>query len=172
MRVTITASALLAVNALAFDFFSHTDLDWLLFNNWAATYGKNYRDLADYKDRVATFMQTVEDISLVNNTPGETVHLDHNRFSDWAPSEFHAMIGSNPEDMAINQEPTILDASKNSDSIDWIEKGAVNEVQDQQACSSPYAFSAIAAIEGRHFVQSGELLKFSEQQCIDCDRYS
>jgi C1A family cysteine protease len=46
--------------------------------------------------------------------------------------------------------------------VNWIEKGAVNPVQDQGQCGSCWAFSAIASLEGQHFVQSGKLLKLSE----------
>jgi len=42
-------------------------------------------------------------------------------------------------------------------------------VQDQGNCGSCWAFSAVAQMEGQHFVQTGELLKLSEQQCVDCD---
>ena len=56
------------------------------------------------------------------------------------------------------------------ESIDWREKGAVTPVQNMgvTTCNSAWAFSAIGAIEGSHFVASGELLKLSEQQCVDC----
>lgn len=45
-------------------------------------------------------------------------------------------------------------------------------MQDQGQCGSCWAFSAIAQMEGQHYVTSGELLKLSEQQCVDCDEDS
>jgi len=50
-----------------------------------------------------------------------------------------------------NREHTLLDASDLPESINWVELGGVNSVQDQGSCGSCWAFSAIAAMEGQHF---------------------
>ena len=42
------------------------------------------------------------------------------------------------------------------------------QVKDQGKCKSSWAFSAIGALEGQHFKQSGYLLDLSVQQTIDC----
>lgn len=169
MRTTLTAAAVLAASASALSVNSEFEQ---LFNDWAAKHGRDYSTLAEYGARLQNWIKTHLEIEKINSTPGETVVLGHNKFSDWTHEEYKAMLTFEPKDMTRNQEPTILDASKNADSIDWIEKGAVNEVQDQAACGSCWAFSAIASMEGQHFVQSGELLKLSEQQCVDCDSES
>ena len=53
-------------------------------------------------------------------------------------------------------------------SIDWREKGVVNEVRNQGGCNSGWAFAPISAIESAWAIQTGQLLNFSEQQVIDC----
>jgi len=49
-----------------------------------------------------------------------------------------------------------------SASVDWRKKGAVNPITSQAQCASCWAFAMIAAVEGAHFIASGNLEKFSE----------
>ena len=57
------------------------------------------------------------------------------------------------------------------DEIDWRDEGGFNPIQDQkpEQCQSGGAFSAIFAAEHTHWINTGELLKLSEQSMIDCN---
>ena len=54
-------------------------------------------------------------------------------------------------------------------SADWVVSGAVTSVKDQSTCGSCWAFSSAAALEGAHFIKTGELKSFSEQQQVSCN---
>lgn len=65
-----------------------------------------------------------------------------------------------------------LDPTDIPETINWVEKGAVNGPVNQGACRAAHTFSATTAIEGAHFIKTGKLVKLSEQQCVDCDKDS
>ena len=139
------------------------------FMNWVAENGRNYGNLKEFKDRFATFLENHQRISDINNKPGMTSKVGHNKFSDWTEEERKAYLTYKPKETFQLGEPTVLPTDDVPDSINWVDQGAVNAVQDQGNCGSCWAFSAIASMEGQHFVTSGELVKISEQQCVDCD---
>ena len=169
MRTTLTTLSVFAASAAAYSV--NADLEGR-FVKWASEHGRQYATIAEFGARLQNWIKTDRAIERINAKPDETVVLGHNKFSDWTDAEYKSLLTYVPSLSLKEAEPTILDATAIPDSIDWVAKGAVNAVQDQGQCGSCWAFSAVAAMEGAHFVKSGELLKLSEQQCVDCDTES
>merc|ERR1712232_960629 len=62
--------------------------------------------------------------------------------------------------------PEITDVA---DSIDWVTKGAVTPVKNQQQCGSCWAFSSTGSLEGAMFVATGKLISLSEEDLVQCN---
>lgn len=109
------------------------------------------------------------------NNGNNTHVLGHNFFSDLTQEEKKTRLGflgnqKNNKGQDAMEKGTVVSLLGGDlpDSVDWRTKGAVLPVQDQGRCGSCWAFSAIGAMEGAHFIASGKQVKLSEQQCVDC----
>jgi len=139
-----------------------------LFAEYVAKFGKNYPTMQEYQFRYIEFAKTYAQILKHNMVKDKTSTVGLNKFADWTEEERKQLRSFGGREYASLTEIE-LDASDLPKEINWVQKGAVNAVQDQGQCGSCWAFSAIAQMEGQHFIQTGELLKLSEQQCVDCD---
>ena len=129
-----------------------------------------------------------------NQSPSASYELGHNQFSDFTWEEYKAYnkLGNyNPGLQQLDQYRTTSNAAEDAeatrvsrrqrqlqwdrsnkgipDSVNWVELGAIPPIKNQGMCGSCWAFSAIGAIEGAHFVDTGDLIALSEQQLVDCD---
>ena len=56
------------------------------------------------------------------------------------------------------------------DHVNYVEEGLVPNVMNQGFCGSCWAFSALGALEGQLAKNTGQLIKLSEQNLIDCNK--
>lgn len=54
--------------------------------------------------------------------------------------------------------------------INWRDMNAMTPVKDQFKCNACYAFSATAAIEAHHKINTGRSVSLAEQEIVDCSR--
>ncbi|KAK3425257.1 hypothetical protein EUGRSUZ_F02043 [Eucalyptus grandis] len=141
---------------------------------WMAQYGRTYKDQEEKEKRRAIFKKNLQFIEDFNASGNRTFKLGINQFSDLTDEEFaRSHTGYLPPKHSKSHRNASLrqqySAGDVPESIDWVEKGAVNPIKDQGQCASCWAFSAVAAVEGITQIKSGELPVLSEQQLIDCD---
>jgi cathepsin L len=139
------------------------------FGQHVSQYGLSYGTTEEFQFRMEQFAMNDKIIQEINSDSENLFTVGHNIFSTYTRDEYKKLLGkksSIPVGMKVEEE--ILDVSNLSATVDWRAKGAVNPVQDQGQCGSCWAFSSTAALEGAHFLKTGELLKLGEQQFVDC----
>ena len=129
-----------------------------------AEYGKSVANGEEYQMRLRIFEDNLKKIEEINSQQN-SYQLGINKFADMTEAEYKKMLGYIP---IKNKQPAKAFTEVVADAIDWRTKGAVNGVQNQGNCGSCWAFSATAAFEGAFFAKNGTLVKFSEQQLVDC----
>ena len=93
-----------------------------------------------------------------------------NKFGDMTNLEFARMFNGFNSSKLASRSRNIAPRTNVAvpDAVDWRTQGYVTPVKDQGQCGSCWAFSAVAALEGQHFKQSGSLVSLSEQNLVDC----
>merc|ERR1711981_48156 len=158
MKSFAFASIFAAANAL-----STIELEYM---QYLAQFNKMTNDVDEFNFRMGNWA-AVDAFIKENNAGNETHVAGHNQFSDWSHTEYKAILGYVRGETDV-RNVKIFDESMNADSLNWVDAGAVTPVKDQGQCGSCWAFSSTGSLEGAHFVASGELLSFSEQQLVDC----
>jgi len=116
---------------------------------------------------------------IIQNFNGQQLSfkLGHNEYSDMTGTEFAQRFTMQmpPSMVRVNNDTvdwTLADPkvfSQAPDSIDWVDKGAVTGVKNQEHCGSCWAFSTTGSLEGAFAIGGYPLTSFSEQQLVSCD---
>ena len=137
-----------------------------MFMQHVAEHNLSYGTRAEFEFRYNRFMEVDAAIAELNATETTSTH-GHNQFSTWTHEEYKRILGRKEGLNIYNEAPETFENATCS-SMDWRTKGAVTPVKDQGQCGSCWTFSSTGAMEGMHFLASGNLLSLSEQQFVDC----
>lgn len=138
----------------------------IAFNTWTTKFSRTYSSPEEKNYRLQIFYKNLRKIQEANQA-NSSFKLALNKFSDMSLKEFKTKYTGLAYRLR-NRNEVDLESLNNPTEIDWRTKGAVNPVKDQGRCGSCWAFSAIAATEGRYQIAKGNLLSLSEQQLVDC----
>jgi hypothetical protein len=141
------------------------------FIEHVAAHGLNYGTQEEFEFRMNLFAKKDAEIKEINASQ-DSFTVGHNKFSTYTDFEYKKLLGFKMPADHVMKTPKVLNTTDLPASVDWRTKGAVNAVKDQGQCGSCWAFSATAAVEGAHFLATGNLLSLAEQQFVDCDTSS
>lgn len=148
------------------------------FEAWMLEHGKQYSDDVEYSRAFNNFLETEKQIRELNSNPDDTAEYGHNRFSDMSVDEWRAQFlglaaqsGQHEECLGGSKLP--MPSGDVPASFDWRERGAVSPVRDQGGCGSCWAESAVANIEGQHFLVNKipQIVPLSTEQILECDEF-
>ncbi|KAL8466721.1 hypothetical protein ACS0TY_035686 [Phlomoides rotata] len=142
------------------------------FSLFKAKYGKTYATQEEHDHRFSVFKSNLRRAKRRQLLDPSAVH-GVTKFSDLTPSEFEkSYLGLHKKRLKLPvdaHKAPVLPTSDLPTDFDWRDHGAVTGVKDQGSCGSCWSFSTTGALEGAHYLATGELVSLSEQQLVDCD---
>ena len=135
------------------------------FLNWMRSTNQFFTG-EEYNTRLGIFLSNSRLIKEHNSRNDKKFTVSLNKFAALTPEEYKSLLGFN-----IDMKKRVavkINRRSNADSLDWREKGVVNEIKDQAQCGSCWAFSSIQAVESANAISTGTLQRYSEQNLVDC----
>jgi cathepsin F len=142
------------------------------FSLFKSKYGKTYATQEEHDYRFSVFKANLRRAKRHQLLDPSAVH-GVTKFSDLTPAEFErTYLGLHKRRLKLPSDAhkaPILPTDDLPEDFDWRDHGAVAGVKDQGSCGSCWSFSTTGAVEGAHYLATGELVSLSEQQLVDCD---
>jgi len=142
------------------------------FEEFKVHHSKKYRDENDEESRLDVYRQNLRFIHS-KNRKGLTYTLASNHMADMTNSEMKILRGRiHDSNLKYNggQPHTYdkKDVEDAPDALDWRLYGAVTPVKDQSVCGSCWSFGSVGTLEGTLFLNTGKLVRLSQQALVDC----
>lgn len=147
------------------------------FHRYAKEYNKKYDSYAIELYRFAIYLKNLVEIEELNILDEGTAVYGETMFTDMTKSEMREYLGLViPKDFKYNyvqnftNEHQYKPRTDTPDIWNWEQQGAVTPVKNQGSCGSCWTFSTAGNVEGLWYLKHKELINFSMQQLIDCDK--
>lgn len=121
----------------------------------------------DYQLRFGIYMSNARLVQ--EHNAHKSFKLSLNKFAAYTPAEYSALLGFRQEHSEKSSPSSPINTAVTGDEeVDWRKKNVVEPIRDQGQCGSCWAFSAIQGCESAFAITTNTLLKFSEQNLVDC----
>ncbi|CAO1343839.1 unnamed protein product [Diamesa hyperborea] len=180
----IFLSSILAFLLFAKWFRSDSEISYDVVEEWEAfqiRYNKSYKNDEEKAKRMRIFALNHErivkhnlkyDKGIISYKMGINVYTDmiatELRIGSVVAKSTNKELNDRFYNVSIPEDYDVYNETGIPDSLDWRTRGAVTFVKNQLPCGSCYAFSAIGALEGQIFINTGRLVSLSAQEVVDC----
>jgi cathepsin L len=169
--LVLSAAVLVTAHAFALDPFK-IDKRWV---NYKKTYNKTYPSDSEEARRHTIWRNNsvlITEHNKLFHANKTTFRLGENSYADMTAKEFAEKLNGYHKKTGSHGpwNPTQVDVKDLPAHVDWVKKGYVTPIKNQQQCGSCWAFSATGSMEGAHFKATGKLVSLSEQNLVDCSQ--
>jgi cathepsin H len=155
------------------------------FQHWLAKYNRPYvaaNNNNEFMKRYTIFKNNLQYIESHNRQSNTTYTMGLNFSADMEWEEFVEYYKMNQVNVHAAQYCSATQgrssplkskiSTQAPSSVDWRKSGVVTPVKNQRNCGSCWTFSTTGALEGYLAQKSGVLVSLSEQQLVDCAKYT